>query len=124
MRELPLAFPDPLPPELRFQSARPSANSSKSATCTEGLSREDLELIDRCRRIDAVTWFKIAQWGTKSKALHWKVSGIAKTVGEYAVGGWERSPSAKQAKWAMEAYKTAEEAGVLAQISQTHTSDQ
>jgi hypothetical protein len=56
---------------------------------------------------------KVAQWGAKSKTIHWKVAGIAKTVGEYAIGGWERSPSAKQAKWAMEAYKTAEEAGAL-----------
>ena len=85
------------------------------AKATEGLSRDDLELIERCRRIDAATWFKVAQWGAKSKAIHWKVAGIAKTVGEYAIGGWERSPSAKQAKWAMEAYKTAEEAGALSE---------
>lgn len=119
MRELPLEFPDPLPPELQAQSTRAGANPGKPATRNDGLSREDLELIDRCRRIDAVTWFKIAQWGAKSKAIHWRVAAIAKTVGEYAVGGWERSPSAKQAKWAMEAYKTAEEAGVLAQLQKS-----
>ena len=79
----------------------------------EGLSREDLDLIEKCRQIDATTWFKVAQWGTKSKAIHWKVAGIVKTVGEYAIGGWERSPSAKQAKWALEAYKTAQSAGAL-----------
>jgi hypothetical protein len=48
----------------------------------------------------------------KAAAEDWP-GGIAKTVGEYAVGGWERSPSAKQAKWALEAYKTAEQAGAI-----------
>jgi hypothetical protein len=48
--------------------------------------------------VDAATWFKVASWGSKSKAIHWKLSGIAKTVGEYAISEWERSPSAKQAK--------------------------
>jgi hypothetical protein len=125
MRELPLAFPDPLPPELQAQSTRSSLNSGKPVTRNDGLSRGDLELIDRCRRIDAVTWFKVAQWGNKSKAVHWKIAGIAKTVGEYDVSGWERSPSVKQAKWAMEAYKAAEEAGVLSQLqkSSSRTAD-
>jgi hypothetical protein len=63
--------------------------------------------------VEAETWFRIAQWGNKSKKLHWRVAGIAKTMGEYAIGGWERSPSAKQAKWAMEAYRTAEREGGL-----------
>ena len=70
-------------------------------------------LLPSIARIDAPTWFKVAHWGTKSKAINWKVAAIAKTVGEYAIGGWERSPSAKQAKWAMEAYKTAQSAGAL-----------
>ena len=51
----------------------------------DSFSREDLELIDRCRPIDAVTWFKIAQWGTKSKLFHWKVAGIAKIASALAI---------------------------------------
>jgi hypothetical protein len=101
------------PPRWTGRGLFARANGTKVAKRNEGLSREDLELIEKCRRVDAATWFKIAQWGTKSKAIHWKVAGIAKTVGEYAIGGWERSPSAKQAKWAMEAYRTAQEAGVV-----------
>jgi hypothetical protein len=113
VRDMSLELPDPLPTELQVQRTRSSSQGQRPAKAHDGLSRDDLELIDRCRRIDAATWFKVAQWGTKSKAIHWKVAGIAKTVGEYAIGGWERSPSAKQARWAMEAYKTAEEAGAL-----------
>ena len=117
MRDLSLKLPDPLPPELRAQSTRPTVDAGKPTKRNEDLSREDLELIEYCRHVDAVTWFKVAQWGMKSKAIHWKVAGIAKTLGEYAVGAWERSPSAKQAKWAMEAYKAAEEAGVVEKLS-------
>lgn len=112
IREIALDLPEPLPPEMQAQLAGGTARGTRPAT-HDGLSREDLELIEKCRQIDATTWFKVAQWGTKSKAIHWRVAGIAKTVGEYAIGGWERSPSAKQAKWAMEAYKTAQSAGAL-----------
>jgi hypothetical protein len=113
IRETELELPEPLPPEMQVQRAHSAINGERPGRSNEGLSRHDLEMIDRCRHIDATTWFKVAQWGTKSKAIHWKVAGIAKTVGEYAVGGWERSPSAKQAKWALEAYKTAEQAGAV-----------
>ena len=100
----PLELPEPLP--AGDAGADGLAAGAEPAKRNEGLSREDLELIERCRRIDAATWFKVAQWGTKSKAINWKVAGIAKTVGEYAISGWERNPSAKQAKWAMEAYES------------------
>ena len=97
MREVPFELPNPLPIEMQVQRVRGSAQGERPGKANEGLSRDDLELIERCRRIDAATWFTVAQWGTKSKAIHWRVAGIAKTVGEYAIGGWERSPSAKQA---------------------------
>jgi hypothetical protein len=113
VRDLSLDLPEPLPQEMRAQIAGRADGGARAASRDESLSREDLELIEKCRQIDAPTWFKVAHWGTKSKAINWKVAAIAKTVGEYAIGGWERSPSAKQAKWAMEAYKTAQSAGAL-----------
>ena len=113
VRDLALDLPEPLPPEMQAHLGGQVPGRAHDASRSEGLSREDLQLIEECRRIDAATWFKIAQWGTKSKAIHWRVVGIAKTIGEYAIGGWERSPSAKQAKWAMEAYETAQGAGAL-----------
>jgi hypothetical protein len=113
VRNLPLDLPEPLPQEMQAQIAGRTEDRTRLASRNESLSREDLELIEKCRQIDAPTWFKVARWGTKSKTINWRVVAIAKTVGEYAIGGWERSPSAKQAKWAMEAYKTAQTAGAL-----------
>jgi hypothetical protein len=63
--------------------------------------------------MDAETWFRVSQWGKKTKKIHWRVAAIAQTMGEHALGNWERSPSAKQAKWAMEAYRAARKDGVL-----------
>lgn len=113
-RSLKLPLPDPLPPELAAQTTSKDSGAGRVVSRNDGLTRGDLELITRTRAVDAETWFRIAQWGNKSKKLHRRVAAIAKTMGEYAIGGWERSPSAKQAKWAMEAYRTAEKEEALA----------
>ncbi|HZT26472.1 MAG TPA: AIPR family protein [Pseudolabrys sp.] len=114
LREISLDLPDALPPELSSQTAFAKSGNGRAPIRNDGLTRGDLELIDKCRAINAETWLRVAQWGTQSKKLHWKVAGIARTMGEYAIGGWERSPSAKQAKWAMEAYSAAEKEQVFA----------
>ena len=112
LSELQLDLPEPLPPELTAPEM--SGDTQRHiANRNEGLSREDQELIERCRKINAETWLRIASWGTKSKRLPRKVVGILKTMGDDARDGWERSPSAKQAKWAMEAYTIADEEGAL-----------
>lgn len=107
LRELDLKFVDPLPCELAAQTANASSSGDAPLKKYDGLSAQDLELISHVRAIDAESWFRVAQWVKKSGKLHWKLGGIAKTMGEYAIGGWERSPSAKQAKFAMEAYTEA-----------------
>lgn len=95
--------PDPLPPELSAQTGSGRAPAGKAAT--GGLTATDLGLIGEARNIDAKTWLEIAAWGHKSKAINYTLVGISRTMAELAVGGWEKSPSAKQAKWGLEAYK-------------------
>ena len=113
LRELDLKFPDPLPPELSAQTSTATSSVDGAGRRNDGLTAQDLELISHVRSIDAESWFRVAQWVKQSRKLHWKLGGIAKTMGEYAIGGWERSPSAKQAKFAMEAYRAAEMDGVF-----------
>lgn len=114
LRTIALSLPDPLPPELSAQTANRANGESIVISRTDGLSRDDLELINQTRALTAETWFRVSQWGKKTKKIHWKVAAIAQTMGEYALGSWEKSPSAKQAKWAMEAYRTAQEQGAFA----------
>ena len=96
-------LPDPLPPELAAQSG--SGRTAAGRAVVAGLTTTDLGLIGEARGIDARTWLEIAAWGQKSKAINYTLVGISRTMAELAVGGWERNPSAKQAKWGMEAYE-------------------
>jgi hypothetical protein len=41
------------------------------------------------------------------------VAGICRSVAGYAAGGWQKKPSAKQAKPALEAYLAVQRAGLL-----------
>jgi hypothetical protein len=97
---------DPLPPELAAQNtATRAASTGKSAKPATGLTAVDLAMINETRAIGAQTWLEIAAWGQKSKAINYTLVGISRSMAELAVGGWEKSPSAKQAKWALEALK-------------------
>ncbi|WP_201859339.1 AIPR family protein [Microvirga soli] len=106
MRDIALDIPRELPPELSTHTVAVETRGGVVIDRRDGLTSEDLALIAEVRKIEATTWFKVAEWGKKSKQIHWKLAGIAKTMGEYGLGDWERSPSAKQAKWAMEAFRT------------------
>jgi len=105
LRRLTLGLPDELPPELSGALRDGEGITGTKSPAFAGLSQEDVALMAACREVDAVSWFAAAEWGRKSKKFHWKVAGIARTMGEYALAGWERSPSSKQAKWAMEIYR-------------------
>jgi AIPR protein len=53
--------------------------------------------IAQCMQVDAPTWFEIQVWGRKSGELASWQTGIANTLSGYAAGGWEKTPSVKQA---------------------------
>jgi hypothetical protein len=55
--------------------------------------------------------------GQKASVVHWRVAAICLTLAGYAAGGWDRKPSVKQAKPALEALLAAERAGVIAGAS-------
>ena len=118
LRAIVLPLPKPLPPEFANLSASPSPDAGTPFREKAVVSREDLELLNRTRGIGAETWFRVAQWGGRTKKLHWKVAAIARTMGEYALADWERGPSVKQAKWALEAYDTAAREGAFEETTE------
>jgi AIPR protein len=111
-REVQKALPDlsdPLPPELSYAEAGFS---------TIGAERTDVDAADyariaRCMETDAATWLEVAERGQKAGIIHWKVAGICRTLASYAAGGWERKPSARQAKPALDALKSVKDAQLL-----------
>ncbi|WP_119462720.1 AIPR family protein [Rhodospirillaceae bacterium SYSU D60014] len=109
IRERLPAFSEPLPPELSYGEA-PAMNGTSGRPA---VSAEDYDRIARCMTVDAACWLEAAEKGQRAKVLHWKVAGICRTIAGYAAGGWVRKPSAKQARYALEALAAVEQAGIL-----------
>lgn len=110
---------DPLPPELSY-SVGESADGIKPMILSNTHSAADYERISRCMEIPAAVWLEVAERGQQTNTIHWRVAGICRTMAAYAAGGWQRKPTARQAKPALEAVIAAERAelvnaGLLAQ---------
>lgn len=103
-----------LPPELSYSEAEPG-DAPVLLSPTDGVSVEDYDRIARCMQINGVTWLEVAERGQQAGVVHWKVAGICRTLASYAAGGWQRKPSAKQARPALDAVQTARAAGILAE---------
>ncbi|WP_191061829.1 AIPR family protein [Geminicoccus harenae] len=103
---------DPLPPELAFRSAT-AGGEGLSVGAGASVSAADYERIARCMEVNAATWLEVAERGQRSGVIHWKVAGICRSVAGYAAGGWQKKPSAKQAKPALDALVAVERAGLL-----------
>ncbi len=110
--ELP-PFTEPLPPEVSFVRvvARGDGDTMRPAAGT--YSVEDYDRIARCMTVPSWVWMEIAERGQKTGTIHWKVAGICRTLAGYAAGGWERKPSPKQARPALEAILAVEQAGLV-----------
>jgi hypothetical protein len=110
---------DPLPPELANATAQAiGSNVGVSDTADRGLSVEDFDRIQRCMEVDSATWLQAAELGQRTKVIHWKTAGILRTLAGYAAGGWDRRPSVKQAKFALDALQTVRNADLLEQSDQ------
>jgi hypothetical protein len=103
------ALSEPLPPELSYSGAGETA----AAISPRAYSVADYERIEQCMKITAATWLEVAERGQKAGVVHWKVAAICRTLASYAAGGWDRKPTAKQAKPALEAFQACERAGVF-----------
>lgn len=103
---------DPLPQELSYAKA---GDATANAMMLEAgtISSEDYERIARCMTISSSTWLEVSEKGKNAQIIHWRVAGICQTLAGYAAGGWQRKPSAKQAKPALDAALAVERAGLV-----------
>jgi hypothetical protein len=101
---------EPLPPELSYSETGPASDTRAPSS---GVSVVDYERIARCMEVSGATWLEVAERGQRAGLIHWKVAGICRTLAGYAAGGWERKPSAKQARPAIDALQSVELAGIL-----------
>ncbi|MCJ8158591.1 AIPR family protein [Sphingomonas sp. LaA6.9] len=110
---------DPLPFELANAAARPAGDGVAEKHAGPALSVEDFERIRRCMEVDSATWMQAAELGQRSKTIHWKTAGILRTLAGYAAGGWDKRPSTKQAKPALDALQAVRHAGLLGSEDET-----
>lgn len=112
-RDLPRLL-DPMPLELAQASTQPQKRGAGDGHSSgPGLSADDFDRIQRCMDIDGGTWLQAAELGQRTKLLHWRTAGILRTLAGYAAGGWEKKPSIKQAKYALEAMEAVRKAELL-----------
>lgn len=103
-------FVDPLPPELSYGD---DANPGEMIVSGGALSVVDYDRIARCMEVSGATWLEVAERGQKAGIIHFRVAGVCRTLAGYAVGDWERKPTVKQARPALEALAAVEQAGLL-----------
>lgn len=69
--------------------------------------------------VDSGTWLQAAELGQRTRVIHWKTAGILRTLASYAAGGWDKKPSVKQARFALEALQSVRDAELLKPDSQS-----
>jgi hypothetical protein len=105
IKALDLAIPDQLPPEIVTDS------EESDAAAPQEMNGEDL--IGLCCGIDAVGWARVIAWGAESGKIAKFDQRVAHTIAGYALQGWPRRPSIKQAKIGARVLRAASGSGIL-----------
>lgn len=110
IRLLDLELPASPIPELRGHSKSPEVPVESSLASVE---TEDAQNIDRCMSTTGRQWFDIHSWGVKTGLLNHYERGVAHTLSSYALEGWQKKPSPKQARLGAKAMRMAKRHGIL-----------
>ncbi|MBO1904027.1 AIPR family protein [Microvirga sp. 3-52] len=105
IQALDLPLPSPLPPEFSTATDDHEAISANAGT-------DENELITLCMSLDGAAWAKIVAWAASTDAVEVYDRQVAHTLSGYAIGGWRREPSIKQALRGVRVIKAAREAGI------------
>ena len=81
------------------------------------MTSEDRKNIAVTMGLDGDTWWKITKWGQEKGELSDFQCSLATTMASYALGGWVKVPSVKQAKHAAKIVFDLEEKGVMELLS-------
>lgn len=106
-------IPEALQRELAEGQPLPTVGSVKGMQGV-GLTHLDRENIAKAMQLSGDQWLSVHRWATE-KELHYSMSGIALTLSGYAANGWQKVPSAKQAKQAVKMIEMASEDGLFAE---------
>lgn len=104
-------IPEALQHELAEGQPLPTVGSAKGKQGV-GLSHVDRENIAKAMQLTGAEWLAVHRWATE-RELHYAMAGIALTLSGYATNGWQKVPSAKQAKQAVKMIDMASDDGVF-----------
>jgi len=104
-------IPEALQQELSEGQPLPTVGSEKGRQGL-GLTHLDRENIAKAMQLSGDQWLSVQRWATE-KELHYSMPGIALTLSGYAANGWQKVPSAKQAKQAVKMIEMASEDGLF-----------
>jgi hypothetical protein len=71
------------------------------------------DLIGMCCRVDGAAWAKVVAWGAENGRIAEFDQRVALTLAGYALRGWQKKPSLKQARIGARVLKTAASAGIV-----------
>lgn len=109
VRDSELPISDALQRELKGTTENlVSSVKAKKGKPSKELSNSDQNNIARCKEVESERWHMIAKWGSETGNLEDWECGISNTLSGYALSGWSRVPSAKQALRGVEILKKAE----------------
>lgn len=72
------------------------------------------DLVGLCCRLDGAAWARVIAWGAENGRIAKFDQRVAHTLAGYALQGWQKRPSLKQAAIGARVLRTAEHAGIVA----------
>lgn len=112
VKEMELVVPEELEAELSEGDHLPTVGSdARKGTIT--MTAEDRKNIAVTMGLDGDTWWKITKWGQEKDELSDFQCSLASTMASYALGGWVKVPSVKQAKHAARIVLNFQEKGII-----------
>lgn len=108
IKALDLGLTGPIPTEIVTESPEDSDTPLPPQQQANG---EDL--IGLCCSIDAAGWTKVIAWGAENRRLAQFDQRVALTLAGYAMQGWQKRPSVKQAVIGARVLRTAASAGIV-----------
>lgn len=120
IKEMELVVPEELEDELAEGDHLPTVGAdARKGKVT--MTSEDRKNIAVTMGLEADTWWKITKWGQENGELSDFQCSLATTMAGYALGGWVKVPSVKQAKHAAKIVFDLQERGIIDSIAEEET---
>lgn len=114
IKALDLPLSDPVPPEILTEDAGIEEQAAVRETGGRPLQpADDDNLIGLCCALDGKAWARIIAWGAENGKVTPFDQRVAHTIAGYALQGWQKRPSIKQARIGARVLRAAAGAGII-----------